>query len=343
MKDSPVVSDKQLVDVVRDWRTRARSVRQLGDGERAEVRGLVRELYDSRRWKPVPESRVVFSPSPFVTVVAAGLLAVYWSSRKTSRSPLKSRPDSEILRMIFGKIANKSVETSCSLIYDQVNQSCRQLSYMISSAVEVGSDLVADVVDEGEPILKYLAGAVRNPRVFESLVETCRSCSEADINEFRAKSVVDDLGLRDTVEMIGNVFDSIVGGNLCVGTDAVVDYLAQQGHAMDRDLVLRAKMASLAGPWVMHPEFCIVSAMPEVLKVDQAGHMHSGDGPACRWKDGTRLYYLDGVRVGSKFVEDPESTTAVHLSKMTTAQLKVCFDKSPKREQVLYAIQRMKD
>jgi hypothetical protein len=59
------------------------------------------------------------------------------------------------------------------------------------------------------------------------------------------------------------------------------------------------------GPRIMHSEFCIVSDRPEILLVDAQNRPHCETGPFCRWRDGSGLYALNGIRVPMWVVETP--------------------------------------
>lgn len=61
---------------------------------------------------------------------------------------------------------------------------------------------------------------------------------------------------------------------------------------------------------IMHPEFCIVSDFPEVLRVDDQNLPHCEDGPSHRWRDGWSLYHWHGIRIPAEWVEDKASLTA---------------------------------
>jgi len=61
---------------------------------------------------------------------------------------------------------------------------------------------------------------------------------------------------------------------------------------------------------VMHPEFCLVSDFPEVLKVDDQNLPHCEDGPSHRWRDGWSLYHWHGVRIPAEWIENKSSLSA---------------------------------
>lgn len=71
------------------------------------------------------------------------------------------------------------------------------------------------------------------------------------------------------------------------------------------------EQAAIEGAFrVLHPEFCLVSDFPEVLKVDAENRPHCETGPSHRWRDGWSLYHWHGVSIPANWIEDRESLTA---------------------------------
>ncbi|MFG1198378.1 DUF6745 domain-containing protein [Xanthobacter aminoxidans] len=64
---------------------------------------------------------------------------------------------------------------------------------------------------------------------------------------------------------------------------------------------------------VLHPEFCMVSDFPEILRVDAENRPHCEDGPSHRWRDGWALYHWHGVRVPSHWIESRNSLPAAEV------------------------------
>lgn len=333
--------DPALSEVHDAWLKIARTVGPTSSSQRDEVSGLVKKLYESEGRKP-PED-IVFSPSPFVTMVTAGLLTVYWASRKTMR-PFAKRPrEKDQIAAISKHVPKKVCSDARMMVYQLVSAACRKLRLLLSCTSVVAIDLMAAVITSEDKMLDTLEASVQNPKVRDAVSRIVRSCSEADVSNFFPSSVVEELGLQDTIDLMGKALDAVDGGNLVSGIPAYVDCLDRKKIPVEAKYVLRSQIASLAGPWVMHPMFCIVGERPDLLTTNDAGQLHSEDGPACRWSDDTRIYGLKGVRVRSRFVEDPASTTVTHLEKMTPQQRAACFDNAPKREQVLFAIHDMED
>lgn len=70
----------------------------------------------------------------------------------------------------------------------------------------------------------------------------------------------------------------------------------------------------------MHPEFCMVSDFPEILRVDDQNRPHCENGPSHRWRDGWSLYYWHGVRVPAEWIEDKASLTPAIALKEKNAE-----------------------
>ena len=65
------------------------------------------------------------------------------------------------------------------------------------------------------------------------------------------------------------------------------------------------KLSEHSGYRFVHPEFCIISDRPEILTVNESNQPHNDTGPFCRWRDGSELYALNGVRIPAKYILTP--------------------------------------
>ncbi len=81
-------------------------------------------------------------------------------------------------------------------------------------------------------------------------------------------------------------------------------------------------LATVSGPRVMHADFCMVSDRPEVLTVDDQNRPHNDTGPFCRWRDGTSLYSVHGVRVPQWIIEHPERVTVDAIHAETNSEVR---------------------
>jgi hypothetical protein len=72
----------------------------------------------------------------------------------------------------------------------------------------------------------------------------------------------------------------------------------------------------------VHPEFCIICDRPEVLLVDEQNRPHCDTGPFCRWRDGSAVYSVHGVRVPADVIEDRSSITVARIQAETNAEVR---------------------
>jgi hypothetical protein len=81
-------------------------------------------------------------------------------------------------------------------------------------------------------------------------------------------------------------------------------------------------LTELSGPRIMHHQFCMISDRPAVLNVDDQGRPHCEDGPFCRWRDGSALYAVHGVRVPAWLIEHPGQLTVDRIKAETNAEVR---------------------
>jgi hypothetical protein len=69
------------------------------------------------------------------------------------------------------------------------------------------------------------------------------------------------------------------------------------------------RLAELSGPRTVHSEFCIISDRPEWILLNERNQPHSLTKPFVKWRDGSGIYSIDGVRVPRFVVETPDKIT----------------------------------
>ena len=67
---------------------------------------------------------------------------------------------------------------------------------------------------------------------------------------------------------------------------------------------------------------CIVCRRPMAVRRDDKTRLHSLEKPAIKWADGYKLYYVAGVRVDAKVIEQPESITVEQITGERNAELR---------------------
>lgn len=77
-----------------------------------------------------------------------------------------------------------------------------------------------------------------------------------------------------------------------------------------------------SGPRIVHKDFCLISDRPAVLLVDAQGRPHCDTGPFCRWRDGSAIYSVHGVRVPARIIEQPKTITVREIEAETNAEVR---------------------
>ncbi len=65
-----------------------------------------------------------------------------------------------------------------------------------------------------------------------------------------------------------------------------------------------------------------MSDRPELLRTDGQNRPHCEDGPCCRWKDGTAIYAIHGVRVPKWVVERPDLIDVADIEKEKNVEVR---------------------
>jgi hypothetical protein len=81
-------------------------------------------------------------------------------------------------------------------------------------------------------------------------------------------------------------------------------------------------IARSCGPWWPYEGRCIVTDRPEHIAWDDAGRLHSEDGPAVRYRDGVGSHAIHGLRVPEHVVERPATITLAEIRAERNAELK---------------------
>ena len=66
----------------------------------------------------------------------------------------------------------------------------------------------------------------------------------------------------------------------------------------------------------------MVSDRPEILLVDERNRPHCDNGPFCRWRDGSALYAVHGVRVPAWVVEQPKKITCAKIDDESNVEIR---------------------
>jgi len=82
------------------------------------------------------------------------------------------------------------------------------------------------------------------------------------------------------------------------------------------------EMAKASGWFYPMDEMCILTPNPTHLSLDDRGRLHCLDRKAIEYPDGWGLYYVHGVSVPAKVVEDPQSLTVSEIENEANAEVR---------------------
>lgn len=265
------------------WINNALSTALMTDDDRAACVEAVYNMYEAAGLER--PKHVVFVSSPFILRYAGGFAAALWYRNKEGDTAAFDK---------FRKAFLNGAPTG------------------ISGAVY---NAVAEAI--GAPAFtKVPTGKVANTKQDRWFVFDTDSMTQLS----------NDIGLgKFGCECAANAYRMWSGGNQWPGTDAYLSFfqdIAKLDLPEFKAYSHWRVLAERSGPRVVHPDFCMISDRPEVLTVDEAHRPHSDTGPFCRWRDGSALYAVHGVRVPAWVVEHPDrlNVDTIHAETNTEIQ-----------------------
>ena len=131
-----------------------------------------------------------------------------------------------------------------------------------------------------------------------------------------------DAGLRSGVGKFGfecadSSWRMCSGGNFWSGTTCFLSFFKDIVKLpLDYTKYEFWEKATIHGSYrIMHPEFCMISDRPRVLKLDDQGRPHCEDGPYIQWSDGMGMYAWHGTMVPEYWIMQRDLLTATDALK----------------------------
>jgi hypothetical protein len=142
----------------------------------------------------------------------------------------------------------------------------------------------------------------------------------ADMKTLASQLGVGDFGLQ----CAARAWQMWQGGNQWSGYDSYISFFRHiVGLNIDYSGWAHWETLSLhSGPRIIHPDFCMISDRPAELMRDEQNRPHAADGPFCRWRDGSALYSVHGVRLPAWVIERPGEITADKIQSETNAEVR---------------------
>ena len=285
------------------WIANAMSTSPMTADDREQCRIAVEQMY-ALAGKPVP--RVVFVPSPFVARFASGFAAAIWWHRANPNSQLSATLDAT---------------------------SAATLAATEAATLDATSDATLDAT----------RAATHAATEAATSAATLAATSDATLDATEAATSADDLSTwyhvpdMDRIMHYGETISPIAlacardawrfyqGGNMWSGWASFLSFFRHVVKLPNVDWSKWAPYEELAirsGFRFVHERFCIISDRPELLLVDAENRPHCTTGPYCRWRDGSSLYAVHGVRVPAYVIEHPQRITVADIDLETNAEVR---------------------
>ena len=308
------------------WIANAMRTRPMDDTDRAAMRVAIRGLYEAAGLTPPPDHRIVFVPSPFVARFAGGIAAAIWWRRSHSSTAATHDATYAATSDATTEATRDATSAATSAAtHDAIRAATHDATYAAThdatyAAIRAAADVAThDATDEATTAATYAATDEATDAIDDD-VHWWRVPHMASIVAFARRVTGGELG----VLCAQWAWRMSQGGNQW---SAWVAFLSFFRHVAQLPLDYSKwdhweRAAIHGGLRIMHRDFCIVSDFPETLLVDAENRPHCDTGPFCRWRDGSALYAVHGVRVPAWLVEHPERLTADHITRESNAEVR---------------------
>ena len=295
------------------WVANAMSTKAMDDGERNMCLQAVKDMYRSANLEPPPDHRIIFVPSPFVLRFASGFASAIWYFRKTGE---KTRAATDAATDAATRAATRAATNAAThaatydatyvATYVATDDATHDATYDATYAA------THDATDAATYAATYVAKKENN-RWFNLDISLMVILAN--------KMGVGKFGLECSIKCYHRMYQ---GGNQWSGLSAFLTffrYIAKLPLDYSKFDAFEY-LSEHSGPRIMHEKFCMISDRPEVLLVDDQNRPHCDNGPFCKWRDGTALYSIHGVRVPEWVVENPESITIEKILSEENAEVR---------------------
>jgi len=139
------------------------------------------------------------------------------------------------------------------------------------------------------------------------------------------RAVAEALGVGDFgLQCAAKAWKLWSGGNQWAGYDAFLSFFQDIAHLPIDYSAYRhwRTLAERSGPRIVHPDFCMISDRPAVLKVDAQNRPHCEDGPFCEWRDGTQLYSWHGARIPARWIMEKSTIDPTEILREQNVELR---------------------
>ena len=259
------------------WIKNALSTKAMDDHDRSEMRKAIKGLYESANLVPPPDERIVFVSSPFVARFAGGFAAAIWWLRNNKKENVMDATRAATQAATRDATEAATGDATGSATRDATRDATRYATWAATEAA---------TWDATEAATWYATSITKNKWFNFSIKSMINLSINLKIGKFGLDCAYESSKMWN-------------GGNQWSAYPSFLSFFRYVAK-LNIDYTkwdYYEKAAIHAGHRIMHEKFCIISDRPEILKIDEQNRPHSFDGPFCRWRDGSALYSIHGIRV----------------------------------------------
>jgi hypothetical protein len=321
----------QLTPWAQRWIANALSTAPMTEADREACREAVEGLYRAAGKRPPPRERIVFVPSPFVVRFAGGFASAIWYLRK---QPDATYDATDAATAAATRAATDVATYAATYDVTRAATDAATRAATLAATVDVTyaatRDATADATDAATDAATRAATRAATEAATDVATRAATDAATAAATRAATDAATDDLSRWYVLPGDMHTLSAELGVGLfglrCANAAWRLWQGGNQWSAWDSYLTFFQDIARLdlpeytnyqhwrtlserSGPRVVHDEFCIISDRPEILLVDDLNRPHCETGPFCRWRDGTALYAVHGVRVPAWLIEQPKRLT----------------------------------
>ena len=292
----------------------------IDDENRAACVDAVIEMY---RLAGLGAPRVVFVPSPFVAAFSAGFAAAIWATRAAT----------------YAATDAATYAATRAATYDATAAATRAATDAATFAATFDTAFTATraATDAATDAATFAATDAATDAATRAATRAATDAA-TDAATYAATRAATDNAARKMLACAASSWRMRDGGNMWASWSEYLAFGEEIALRTDIDYAPfrpYKTLALLAGPRYMHERFCIISEKPEFIKGywrNSRFVAHCEDGPSHRWRDGSCLYFWNGINVGWRFgnriggspeiIEHPESVTVESITAQSNAELR---------------------
>ena len=292
------------------------STKKMDDEEKEICRKAVKAMYSAADLTPPPDERIVFVSSPFISRFAGGFAAAIWHMRKNKKAEKATNVATwDTTAATEAAVRDATAVATWNATWAAVRDATRAATAATWDATVAVTAATWDATRSAtraataatEAAVRDATAATRDAKIKKEN-KNWYNFDVAQMVDLSNKLGLGKFGLECAISA-NNMYQ---GGNQWSASDAFITFFR---YIAKLDIYYSnydgwEKLAMHSGPRIIHPEFCIISDRPEVLKVDEHNRPHCENGPFCKWRDGSALFAWHGVRVPEYWIMDRHLLTA---------------------------------